>query len=191
MRCATGLFVLGMVLWTGVAALAQMPTYQVGRTPSAEEMQDWDKSSFTENLIPNVSTARGEGLPPGRGSAKEGAQVWAQWCASCHGADGKYEWPFRVHMPSGGKAPVLAGETGAVRKQRQFATSLWDYINRAMPLGGGGTLNADEAYAVTAYLLYLSGIIQESAVMDAQSLPNVQMPNRPKGRRAAASTTDR
>ena len=86
---------------------------------------------------------------------------------------------------------MLAGETGAVRKQRQFATSLWDYINRAMPLGGGGTLNADEAYAVTAYLLYLSGIIQESAVMDAKTLPNVQMPNRPKGRRAAASTTDR
>ena len=187
MRWTTCLLVPVMVLWASVAALAQMPTYNVGRTPSAEEIRAWDKSSFAENSIPNVGTAQGEGLPPGRGTAKEGAKVWAQWCARCHGADGKYQWPFRTHMPSGGKAPMLAGETGAIRTQRQFATSLWDYTNRAMPLGQGGTLSADEVYAVVAFQLFLTGIIKEDDVMDAKSLPKAPMPNRPKGYPVAGS----
>ena len=89
-------------------------------------------------------------------------------------------------MPSGGKAPVLVGPKDKLegQRRRQFATSLWDYINRAMPLGQGGTLSADEAYAVTAYLLYRRGIIQENDVMDAQSLPKVKMPE-PKEKRKA------
>ena len=162
-----------------IAAHAQMPTYNVGRTPSAEEIRAWDISPFTGRSVPLIGP-EGKELPTGSGSVKEGQKVWTQWCAKCHGTDGKYQWPLRVHMPSGGKAPMLAGETGAVRKQRQFAPSLWDYINRAMPLGNGGTLSADEVYGVTAYLLYLSGIIKENEVMDAQSLPKVQMPNRPQ-----------
>jgi len=181
MRRTTADLVLLMVLvpLCGIVAQAQMPTYQVGRTPSAEEIRNWDLSSFTGNAVPVVSPD-GKGLPPGAGTAQEGRRVWAQWCEQCHGADGRYEWPFRLHMPSQGKAPVLAGERGAVL-QRQFATSLWDYINRAMPLRQGGTLRADEVYAVTAYLLYLNRIVQEGDVLDAQSLPRVQMPNRPKG----------
>jgi len=164
-----------------IPSLAQSPTYKVGRTPSAEEIQAWDISAFTGKSIPIIGP-EGKELPPGSGSAKEGTKVFGQWCARCHGPDGKYEWPFRVHMPSGGKAPILAGETGAVRTQRQFAPSLWDYIHRAMPLGQGGSLDANETYAVTAYLLYLSGIIKENDVMDAKTLPKVQMPNRPRPR---------
>ena len=168
--------------FTSMAVLAQMPTYNVGRGPSEEEIRGWDLSAYTGKSVPLVGP-QGRELPSGSGTAKTGKTVWAQWCAKCHGMDGKYQWPYRVHMPSGGKAPVLAGETGAVRRQRQFATALWDYINRAMPLGQGGTLSADEVYASTAYLLYLNGIIKEDDVMDARTLPKVQMPNRPRARK--------
>jgi mono/diheme cytochrome c family protein len=168
-----------LFLFASVAARAQMPTYNLGRTPSPEEIRSWDISAYTGKSLPLIGPM-GKELPPGSATARQGEKVFAQWCAKCHGLDGKYQWPYRVHMPSGGKAPVLAGETGAVRKQRQFAPSLWDYINRAMPLGQGGTLSADEVYGATAYLLYLSGIIKQDDVMDAQTLPKVQMPNRPR-----------
>ena len=179
MRWTANLLVPVMVLAGCVSALAQMPTYNLGRTPSAEEIRAWDVSPFTGKSVPLVGT-EGKELPPGSGTAKEGAKVWTQWCISCHGADGKYEWPGRVHPPSGGKAPILTGETGLIMTRRQFATAQWDYINRAMPLGQGGTLSPDEVYAVTAYLLYLSNIIKENDVMDAKSLPKVPMPNRPR-----------
>ena len=177
-RLVSNLLVPILVLAGCAAALAQMPTYKLGRTMSVDEIRAWDKSDFSENYIPNV-LPDGKELPLGRGTAKEGAKVWAQWCTPCHGADGKYQWPLRTHMPSGGKAPILAGESGAIVRQRQFSTALWDYINRAMPLRRGGTLSADEVYAVTAYLLSLDGIVKESDVLDAKSLPKVRMPHRP------------
>jgi S-disulfanyl-L-cysteine oxidoreductase SoxD len=175
MRCRSNLLASVIALLSGVvcvAALAQMPTYKVGRTPSAEEIGAWDTRIGPE----------GKELPPGSGTAKEGAKVWAQRCTKCHGVDGKYQWPLRAHPPSGGKAPVLAGEEGVI-EGRQFATTIWDYINRAMPLGQeAGSLSADEVYAATAYLLHLDGIIKENDVMDAKSLPKVRMPHRPPDR---------
>jgi cytochrome c5 len=175
MRCKAKLFVPVMfvvtVLAVSVAALAQMPTYQRGRTLSAEEVKSWDTSIGIE----------GKELPPGRGTAKEGAKIYAQRCASCHGQDGKYQWPLRGTTVGNGKGPVLAGEKGVVA-DRQFTTTLWDYINRAMPLGQeAGSLSADEVYAATAYLLFLDGIIKETDIMDAASLPKVRMPRRPVG----------
>src|SRR5262245_7580535 len=150
----------------GVSVLAQGPTYGVGRTPSAEEIRTWDIS-----IGPT-----GEELPPGHGSAKEGAQVYrAKGCAGCHGATG-----------IGGRAPILKGKAGpelalwsrgrVLPLRSPFATTVWDYINRAMPLNGEGTLTADEVYALTAYLLFINGVIPEDQTLDAQSLPRVKMP---------------
>ena len=165
--CTMGMLrVLPFVLLMGVSALAQSPTYGVGRTPSAEEIRAWDIS-----VGPT-----GEELPPGRGTAKEGAQVYVQkGCAGCHGATG-----------TGGAAPDLKGKTdpsidtwdrGRILPIRSpFATTVWDYINRAMPLGREGTLTADEVYALTAFLLYMNEVIPEDEVLDAQSLPKVKMP---------------
>jgi len=158
--------VLPFVLLMGVSALAQSSTYGVGRTPSAEEIRAWDIS-----VGPT-----GEELPPGRGTAKEGAQVYQQkGCAACHGKTG-----------TEGRAPVLKGkadpktdtwERGRILPIRSpFATTVWDYINRAMPLNREGTLTADEVYALTAYLLYINDVIPEDEVLDAQSLPKVKMP---------------
>jgi cytochrome c len=160
--------VLPFVLLMGVSALAQSSTYGVGRTPSAEEIRAWDIS-----VGPT-----GEELPPGRGTAKEGAQVYQQkGCAACHGKTG-----------TEGRAPNLKGtadpkadtwERGRILPIRSpFATTVWDYINRAMPLNREGTLTADEVYALTAFLLYINDVIPEDEIIDAQSLPKVPMPNR-------------
>ena len=158
--------VLTFALVMGGSALAQSPTYGVGRTASAEEIRAWDIS-----IGPT-----GEELPPGRGTAKQGAQVYrAKGCAGCHGATGM-----------GGKAPNFKGNAGPgvdtwgrgriLPIRSPFATTVWDYINRAMPLNSEGTLTADEVYALTAFLLYMNEVIPEDEILDAQSLPKVKMP---------------
>jgi len=160
---------LPFLMLLGGSGLAQSPTYGVGSTPSAEEIRAWDIS-----ISPT-----GKELPPGRGTAKEGALVYRQQgCTVCHGATG-----------AGGLAPTLLKakaepnvdpwELGRVLPIRSpYATTVWDYINRAMPLNGEGTLTADEVYALTAFLLYKNDVIPEDEVLDAQSLPKVKMPNR-------------
>jgi len=158
--------VLTFVWLMAVSALAQSPTYGVGRTPTAEEIRALDIS-----IGPT-----GAELPPGRGTAKEGAEVYKQkGCAACHGATGM-----------GGPAPVLKSKAGPevpiwereriLPLRSPFATTVWDYINRGMPLGKEGTLTANEVYALTAYLLNINGVIPEGEVLDAQSLPKVKMP---------------
>ena len=158
---------LSFVLLLGGSALAQ--TYGVGSTPSEAEVRAWDIS-----ISPT-----GEELPPGRGTAKEGAKLYVQkGCAACHGATAK-----------GGAAPTLvkaeAGpnvdpwDLGRVLPFRSpYATTVWDFINRGMPLNREGTLTPDEVYSLVAFLLFKNGVIQEDEVMDAQSLPKVKMPNR-------------
>jgi hypothetical protein len=153
---------------------AQSPTYGLGRTPSAKEISDWDIS-----ISPT-----GEELPPGRGTANQGGQIFAQKCAACHGATG-----------SGGLAPILIKDNGTSKSSlpclapcigegnimaihSPYATTIWDYINRAMPFSQEGTLKPDEVYALTAFLLYKNGVIQENDIMDAKSLPQLKMPNR-------------
>jgi S-disulfanyl-L-cysteine oxidoreductase SoxD len=150
----------------GASALAQSSTYGVGRTPTAEEIRAWDIS-----IGPT-----GEELPPGRGTATDGAQVYrAKGCAGCHGATGIE-----------GKGPILKSKAGPevalwsrgriLPLRSPFATTVWDYINRAMPLNQEGTLKPDEVYALTAFLLNINGVIPEDQVLDEKSLPQVKMP---------------
>jgi len=161
---ATPLVVFMGVL-AGTSALAQGPTFGVGRTPTPEQLRAWDIS-----ISPT-----GEELPPGRGSAKEGAEVYRTKCQACHGAGG-----------FGGTAPILKSKMGPETDTWQrgrvlpvrapFATVVWDYINRGMPLNREGTLTADEVYALTAYLLSINQVIPEDQVLDRESLPKVKMP---------------
>jgi cytochrome c len=150
----------------GVSTLAQGPPYGVGRTPTAEEIRALDIS-----IGPT-----GEELPPGKGTSKEGAQLYrAKGCAGCHGAAG-----------IGGSAPSLKSKDpknpdvwarGRILPIRApFATTVWDYINRGMPLNQEGTLTPNEVYSLTAYLLFINDVIPEDQVLDAQSLPKVKMP---------------
>ena len=169
---ATAALGLCPAVWT------QSPTYRLGRTPSAEEIRAWDIS-----ISPT-----GKELPSGRGTAKEGATLYVRkGCAGCHGPNGS----------SGGHAPTLikskepahttgsmpclapcVNDSNAMAIHSPFATTIWDYINRGMPLGKEGSLTPNEVYSLTAFLLFKNDVIKEDEVMDAQSLPKVKMPNR-------------
>lgn len=162
------LLVIALAVSTG--ALAQMPTYNLGRAPTAEEVRAWDISIGPE----------GKELPPGSGTAKKGATIYARKCAACHGPNGE------GGVPGGFRSPLMGGE-GTLTSSKPvrtigsfwpFATTIWDFINRSMPRGQEGTLQPDEVYALTAYILHLNDLVQESDVIDAQSLPKIQMPNR-------------
>ena len=163
------LSVFPLVMLLGGSALAQSPTYGVGRIPTAEEIRAWDIS-----ISPT-----GEELPPGSGTVEEGALVYRRkGCAGCHGRTGTGGRADRlVKRDAGPDAdPWDLGRILPIRAP--YATVVWDYINRGMPLNREGTLTADEVYALTAYLLYLNDVIPEDKVLDAQSLPQVEMPNR-------------
>ena len=170
------LFLVTAALGLCQIAWTQSPTYGVGRAPTAEEIRAWDIA-----ISPT-----GKELPSGQGTAKEGAVLYVRkGCAGCHGTTG-----------SGAHAPTLisrgdvhtaspvfclapcVNDSNTMGVHSPFATTIWDYIHRGMPLGKEGTLTPNEVYALTAFLLYKSGIIKEDDVMDNRSLPNVKMPNR-------------
>lgn len=119
----------------------------------------------------------GTGLRPGRGTAKEGAVLYAAQCAACHGdhGEGRGDFPALV----GGRGSLSADKPVlTVGSYWPYATTVWDYINRAMPYQNPGSLRVEEVYAVTAYVLFLNGVVGESDVLDRVSLPRVRMPNR-------------
>jgi S-disulfanyl-L-cysteine oxidoreductase SoxD len=155
-----------VLLLLGSPALAQSPTYGVGRTPTPEEIRAADIS-----IGPT-----GEELPPGRGTAKEGAKVFeVKGCSACHGAAGIGALAPALKSKKGQDIPIWERER-ILPLRAPFATTVWDFIRRGMPLGSEGTLTADEVYALTAYLLFLNQVIPEDEVLDKQSLPKVKMP---------------
>jgi mono/diheme cytochrome c family protein len=163
-RCSR-LLEAAIVLSLSVTALAQGPTYHLGTTPSQEEIKARD----------TAVSPQGNALPPGSGTASQGATVYAQKCVGCHGPNGTGTKLHRGLIPLGNAKPVKI-EGSLV----PYATTVWDFINRAMPWTTPGTLTPDEVYAVTAYVLFLNGIVKETDVLHATTLPNIRMPNRDK-----------
>ncbi len=138
----------------------------LGATPTAAQLAAMDTS------IP----PSGAGLPAGSGTVAQGAKVYVAKCESCHGPKG-------VGKPAdalvGGIGSLTSGKPmRTVGSYWPYATTFFDYVRRAMPTNAPFTLTDDEVYAVTAYVLNLNGIVPESAVMNAQTLPQVKMPNR-------------
>jgi cytochrome c len=119
----------------------------------------------------------GTGLPTGRGSAREGRAIYNAQCAGCHGVRGEGIGDYPA-LAGGLKTLTTEQPLYTVGSYWPFATTAWDYINRAMPYQAAGTLTPDDVYAVTAYVLFLNGIVRESRVLDQRSLPHVRMPNR-------------
>jgi len=118
----------------------------------------------------------GSGLPSGSGSVAAGAAIYAQKCQGCHGADGSGKPQDQL---TGGVGSLASGKP--VKTPVSFwptATTLFDYIRRAMPITAPQSLTNNEVYAVTAYLLSIDGVVAKDAVLDAKSLPQVKMPNR-------------
>jgi cytochrome c len=138
-----------------------------GKPITADELAAWDISIGPD----------GAGLPPGKGSVADGAKVYADKCQACHGEKG-------AGMPNdrlvGGAGTIAADKTPmkTVGSYWPYATTLFDYVRRAMPWDHPKSLSNDEVYAAAAYVLYLNGVIGENDVLDAQSLPKVKMPNR-------------
>jgi hypothetical protein len=158
------------------ATPASPPRFGVARAATAAEVAAWDIDA----------NPAGVGLPPGRGTHAEGAAVYARKCASCHGQRGE-------GMGTGAAAyPKLIGReprdgfpfgqdlkhVKTVGNYWPYATTLYDYIHRAMPLTAPGSLAPGEVYALTAFLLAENEIIGKDAVVDATSLPKVRMPAR-------------
>jgi S-disulfanyl-L-cysteine oxidoreductase SoxD len=138
----------------------------LGREASPEEIAAWDIS-----IPPD-----GSGLPPGGGTADEGKTVYMAKCAACHGVKGM-EGPADPLV--GGIGTLASGKpVKTVGSYWPYATTLFDYVRRAMPYSAPNSLSNDEVYAVSAYLLFLNGIITPEARMTAETLPRVAMPNR-------------
>jgi len=162
-------------LWLGAAALAMAHSAQAGesghfgygRAATPAEIAGWDI---------DVRGDDGAGLPAGSGTVARGAELFAAQCAACHGTFGEGE----------GRYPKLVGGAGTLRDDRPeptigsywpFAPTLFDYINRAMPMPAPHTLPAADVYALTAYILNLNDIVGNEFVADRDSLPKVKMPN--------------
>lgn len=155
----------------GSAERTTAPQFAFGRPASPDEIKAWDIA-----ISPD-----GTGLPAGSGTAAQGAVLYRQKCAMCHGVTGT-EGPAerlvgrepRQGFPFG-KDPSLVRTVG---NYWPYATTLYDYINRAMPLNAPGSLSPDEVYRAVAFLLWRNEIIADTTVVDAQTLPRVVMPAR-------------
>lgn len=140
--------------------------YGLGRPATEQEIRAWNM---------DVSPI-GEGLPPGQGTVKQGAQVYATKCAACHGPTG-VEGP-KDRLVGGRDTLTSPKPVRTIGSYWPYATTLYDYIHRAMPFNAPQSLTPDETYSVIAWLLFQNQVIAEDAVIDAQALPKVQMPNR-------------
>jgi mono/diheme cytochrome c family protein len=164
-RIALFLSVLGLACAVGAGtAAAQAPA--LGKPVSEAEISAWNI-----DVLPD-----GQGLPSGSGSAKQGAAVYAQKCALCHGENGVKPAPGMLPLVGPSKFDRI--DTMKTVPYYKYATTLFDVMRRSMPYSMPKTLTNDELYALSAYILSLNKIVGENDVMDAKSLPQVKMPNR-------------
>ena len=165
---------LGVVAALGLGlALAASPApaepggFGLGRAATPEEIAGWDV-----DVRPD-----GTGLPPGEGSVQEGEAIYLERCAACHGEFGE----------GAGRYPVLMGGFDSLEEDRPektigsywpYASTVWDYVQRAMPFGEARSLSDDETYAVTAFLLYLNEVVEDDFVLTRDNFTEVRLPNR-------------
>jgi len=159
-----------VVLTAALAALpavAKVGEYGIGKPATPEEIAGWDI-----DIRPD-----GMGLPPGSGSVEDGEMLYEEKCASCHGSFGE----------GVGRYPVLAGGVGTLTDERPdrtvgsywpYASTLWDYIHRAMPFPQPQSLTDDEVYAITAYVLNLNDIVDDDFVLTQDNFASIEMPNK-------------
>jgi cytochrome c len=160
-----------LALWFTSASAQQSPYGDIGRNPTQAELNAMDIS-----ILPD-----GTGLPPGQGTARQGEPVFFAKCAVCHG-------PNLEGRPEIGVSPLVGGigtlatenEVRSFISYNPVITTMWDYIRRAMPRFNEGSLTHDEIYALTAFILYKGELIGQDEVMNARTLPQVELPNRYK-----------
>ena len=145
---------------------AAQTSFGIGHTPTPDQIAAWNI-----DVEPD-----GRNFPQGQGTVARGKQVYESQCASCHGAKGE-----------GGIGDTLSGGMGTLATDKPlktvgsywpYATTLFDYIRRAMPLNAPQSLSNDDVYAVSGYVLYMNGLLPENAVVDGRALTQLRMPNR-------------
>ena len=144
----------------------EVVAYGLGHPATARDIQPWNI-----DVSPD-----GQGLPSGQGTAKHGAQIFAMKCAGCHGPTGR-EGPNDVLVGGHGSLQT-AQPLKTIGSYWPYATTLYDYLRRAMPFNAPQSLTPDEIYSLVAWLLQQNGIVSEDAILDAHSLPQIDMPNR-------------
>jgi cytochrome c5 len=162
------LIVLFVVFFSGVTSADEGIHYGYGKAATVEEISGWDI-----DVRPD-----GTGLPPGAGSVEDGEYLYEDKCAECHGSFGVGNNQF----------PALAGGEGTLTEKRPHRTvgsywphtsTLWDYINRAMPYTQPESLSDTEVYAITAYVLFLNDLVADDFVLSQENLASVELPNKP------------
>ncbi|MGF1660012.1 MAG: c-type cytochrome [Rubrimonas sp.] len=149
-----------------IASTAFAGPFDLGREATPDEIAAWDIDVRPDGL----------GLPAGSGSVEDGEELFADYCASCHGdfGEGVDRWP------------VLAGGDGTLTSDRPvktigsfwpYASTIFDYVNRAMPFGNAQSLTPDEVYAITAYLLNLNYVVEDDFVLSNENFAEVRLPN--------------
>ena len=161
------LAILSILTLAGINSPAEPPAGPgLGQAATAEDIARWDIG-----IMPD-----GSGLPDGQGTVAEGERVYQQQCLVCHGKGGLGDTADQLAGAKMGLTSEFPEQT--IGTYWPYATTLFDMIRRSMPMTNPGSLTNDQVYAVTAYLLYLNNIINESDVMNSQTLPQVEMPNR-------------
>jgi cytochrome c len=160
---------LGALALVSVAAFAGEPgkrKYGIGREATPQEIAGWDI-----DVRPD-----GQGLPPGKGSVKDGEEIYVARCAACHGefGEGSGRWP----VIAGGKGSLGSDEPNkTVGSYFPYLASAFSYVRHAMPFGDAQSLSNDELYAVMAYVLYLNDLVDEKFVLSPETWTQVKMPN--------------
>jgi len=153
-----------LVAATGPAAAQQ--ALPLGRPALPAEIAAWDIDVRPDGL----------GLPPGKGSVKQGEELYLMQCAACHGefGEGAGRWP-----PIAGGAGSLKGENPEKTPGSYwpYASTLFDYVHRAMPFGNAQSLEPDQVYAITAYLLYMSDVVPDNFVLSKENFATIKLPN--------------
>ncbi|MBR0823459.1 c-type cytochrome [Bradyrhizobium liaoningense] len=157
--------ILAGILTAGLLAAPAL-AFDFGRPATPQDIKLWDIDVGPD----------GKGLPDGSGTAAQGKQIFADNCAACHGDNGQGGIKDRLAGGQGTLASNMPVKT--VGSFWPYATTLFDYIHRAMPYPTPGSLSTDETYAVTAYILSLNGIVPANGKVDKDSLPKIRMPNR-------------
>jgi cytochrome c len=163
-RCAIFSAALLSAMMTD-ASLAETPN--LGKPIDEAAIAAWDIS-----ILPN-----GTGLPKGNGTPAQGAVIYAEKCAACHGDNGKGGGPAAALVSDNAIAGISASQK-TIKNFWPYSTTIFDFVRRAMPFQTPRSLTDDEVYALTAYILAENKLIGVNEMMNAQTLPQVKMPNR-------------
>jgi S-disulfanyl-L-cysteine oxidoreductase SoxD len=166
MRASRVLLCVATLLYAG-SACAQHARLGLGTPATETQIRGWDIDARPD----------GSGLPPGQGSAAHGEKIFEAQCSACHGEKGQNPAKGFDRLAGGQGSLTSPRPVQTVGSYWPYATTIFDYVNRTMPFTAPNSLTSDEVYSVVAYLLYINGIVRRDAVMNAQELPKVKMPN--------------